>query len=169
MNPLTSIIGGFDIHVYFRFERYEFALKKYKDFLLYLESVQILPTCHNFFIAPEGPHLNSSFAVHLMGKNPIRDKIQDNIPSKAFEQLGYAISWLALNREDMNVLIHPNVAKPFGEVDKELTDHVKYGIWLIDYKQDMKMLSLSFFDDLLKNDANYAKDKARERLLKSKL
>lgn len=165
MNPDREITGGYDIHVYFTDQQLELGKIVFLDFLTYLKVKNIDPTYKALYSRGPtyegGPHRKMpSFDVHLEGRNPSRDSMVTNI-IPLDRQLGLAVSWLMLNRKGLKVMIHPNTAKPFGDIDKEIIDHKSHSIWMgLDLPD---CIDLSFFDEIKRLEASVVEDMARAR------
>jgi aromatic ring-cleaving dioxygenase len=134
-DPFTTLKGGYDIHVYFDMNQHALAVAIYEAFLSYLTLHEIRPTFSFIYDkSPDfegGPHKGPMWVVQLMGINPARDVIQEGGNDKAVQQLGVAVAWLMLNRHGLKVLVHPNVAMPFGEVELEKIDHAEHALWIL--------------------------------------
>ncbi|CAF3530916.1 unnamed protein product [Rotaria socialis] len=167
-DPLTALKGGYDIHVYFTMEQHAIATSVYKAFLSYLNLHDVRPTFSFLYDTPPdfegGPHKGPMWTVQLMGINPARDVIQDGGNEKAVRQFGVALSWLMLNRNGLKILVHPNVAMPFGEVQLEKVDHTDYALWMGAVDPLPKEFELEFFDRLLEKNVKDAQEAAVKRL-----
>lgn len=148
MDPVLYIIGGFNIHVYFESYQNNMALKMYIALLDYLERYNIKPTYSNFCETVYDPHILPCFTVNIMGIDPKYDTVQCGGPIKAMSQIGFIISWLALNRNGLRVFIHPNTFNRKGEYDNKVLDFSKRGIWLTDYHNNYKTISLDLVSKL---------------------
>ena len=167
-DPYEVLRGGYDVHVYFTLEQHDLALSVYNAFLAFLSKHKIEPTFSFVYDKPPdfegGPHKGPMWVVQFMGINPARDVIQKGGNPRAIEQIGVALSWIMLNRHGLKVLVHPNLALPFGEVEKEKIDHQMYGVWMGIADPTPKELDIGFFDYLLSKDAKAAEAEAHARL-----
>ncbi len=104
------------------------------------------------------------WTVQLMGINPAMDVMQEGGNEKAVQQFGVAVAWLMLNRQGLKVLVHPNVAMPFGDVETEILDHSERTMWMGVADPVPVLLDLEFFNRLLKKDSKDAEEEAIKRL-----
>jgi hypothetical protein len=172
-DPLTSLKGGYDIHVHYIMEQHALAFTVYKTFLSYLALHNIRPTFTFFYDNLSdfegGPHKGPLWTVQLMGINPSRDVIQEGGSEKAIQQLGIAVAWLMLNRQGLKILIHSNVAMPFGDLEMETLDHTEHTMWMGLIESTSELLDLEFFDRLAKKDPKDAAEEAVQRLKNASL
>eukprot|EP01113_Clastostelium_recurvatum_P035749 TRINITY_DN5016_c0_g1_i1.p1 TRINITY_DN5016_c0_g1~~TRINITY_DN5016_c0_g1_i1.p1 ORF type:complete len:190 (-),score=41.31 TRINITY_DN5016_c0_g1_i1:77-625(-) len=169
LDPYVALKGGYDVHVYFTLEQHAKATSLYHAFLAFLADHRVKPTFSFIYDQPPnfegGPHKGPMWVVQLMGINPARDIIQEGGAARAIEHLGVALSWLMLNRQGLKVLVHPNVALPFGQVAEEKIDHDEYAVWMgIAHDPSPPELDIAFFDMLLSRDAKEVEEEAVQRL-----
>ena len=167
-DPSDTLKGGYDVHVYFELNQRLLAISIYENFLSYLKIHGVTPTFSYVYDSPPdfegGPHRGPMWVVQLMGINPARDIIQEGGNAKAIQQLGFAVAWLMLNRHGLKVLLHSNVAMPFGQVELEKIDHTEHALWMGATDPIPDVLNLEFFDQLLTKEAKDAQAEAIQRL-----
>ncbi len=101
MTEEPTKITGFHAHVYFDTASCD-AAKRVREGLGALFDVQ-LGRWHD---KPIGPHPKAMYQVAFLP-----------------EQFGKVVPWLMLNREGLNILIHP-------ETGNDLRDHTDHSLWL---------------------------------------
>jgi aromatic ring-cleaving dioxygenase len=149
-DPKVALHGGYDVHCYFQPEQVQDARLIYNNFLEYLKRENINPTYS--YVYDQGPNYEGgphnkcpSWVVQLVGINPTRDNNSNENSLLAIQQLGFAVAWLSLNRQGFLIMIHPNTAMPFGDVDQEIQDHTRFPIWMgVEIPQ---CINLPFFED----------------------
>eukprot|EP00300_Choanocystis_sp_HF-7_P034013 c46503_g1_i1.p1 GENE.c46503_g1_i1~~c46503_g1_i1.p1 ORF type:complete len:185 (+),score=26.50 c46503_g1_i1:3-557(+) len=166
LDPFVSLVGGYDVHLYFPLPRRSEAIAILDGFKAFLSRHDVNPSFSFVYDEPPnfegGPHLGPMWVVQLMGVNPARDVPRPGGNAEAVRQIGLAVAWIQLNRGDFTVLVHPNVAKPFGDVAGEIVDHTAHAVWL--GVPTPPVLSIAFFEGLLLKDAATAGAEAKVRL-----
>jgi aromatic ring-cleaving dioxygenase len=175
-DPYDKLIGGYDIHCYYDpLTELDIATKVYTEFITFLGKHNIVPTFSHIYYGSDGPHIKPTFAVHLMGINPVRDRTCDTLNDEtirengitpnqeAIRQLGVAVSWMSLNRQGLRVLIHPNYSQPFGQPLQEKIDHTERGITMSNELPSNNIFDVDFFDILAKMSPDEAMRLARDR------
>jgi DOPA 4,5-dioxygenase len=101
MKKEVTEITGFHAHVYFDPETHEIAARVREGLGANFEVV--LGRWHE---KPIGPHPKSMYQVAF-----------------ASEQFDKVVPWLMLNREDLDILVHPSTGD-------DVADHTKHALWL---------------------------------------
>ncbi|KAK3899373.1 DOPA-like domain-containing protein [Staphylotrichum tortipilum] len=106
--------GGFDVHIYYfqaNPEQTKYARALWQRIRLEFPELRI----YTFWDRPVGPHPVAMFEVNLF------------TPA----QFGAFVSWLAVWRGPLSVLIHPNtVEHGVSEARTELRNHTERAIWM---------------------------------------
>lgn len=101
MNTEVTEITGFHAHVYFDPETHDAAARVREGLGANFEVV--LGRWHE---KPIGPHPKSMYQVAF-----------------GCEQFGQVVPWLMLNRENLDILVHPSTGD-------DVADHTKHASWL---------------------------------------
>jgi aromatic ring-cleaving dioxygenase len=101
MTKEIAEITGFHAHIYFDTETYDAAARVREGLGANFEVV--LGRWHE---KPIGPHPKSMYQVAF-----------------AYSQFEKVVPWLMLNREDLDILVHPSTGD-------DVADHTKHALWL---------------------------------------
>ncbi|KAI0863887.1 DOPA-like domain-containing protein [Xylaria cubensis] len=105
--------GGFDVHIYYfqnNAQQLEYAKALWERIRREFPELRI----YTFWDRPIGPHPVAMFEVNLF------------TPA----QFGAFVSWLAIWRGPLSVLIHPNTVEEGSHAEVELRNHSERAIWM---------------------------------------